>query len=241
MATEKRRTTRPEDTQHRGIIFVGAPGSGKGTQSSLLAAQLGAACISTGIILREEARRNTPAGFRLRQTMAAGVLVDDEVVCQTVVSRILEARSSGVGFILDGFPRTVGQARCLDELLDALGLPGPLVLHLEVPRHVLLRRLALRRQCARCGAIYNLGSGVPAGSRCGVDGGALVERDDDSEGVAARRIETYETETLPVIAYYRNHEHHKGIYRRIDGSLGAEEIAKDVCDIVEFADTALAA
>jgi adenylate kinase len=220
------------------VMFMGAPGSGKGTQSALLASRLGVTCISTGAILREESKRNTPAGFRLRQTMAAGALVDDATVCETVVSRILAAGATQ-SLILDGFPRTVDQARRLDLLLAGLEIPGPLVLHLDVPGDVLLRRLARRRQCAKCGAIYNLAA--VGGSRCPIDRGALVERDDDSEGVVAQRLAVYENETLPVVDYYRKREDCNGIYRRIDGNRGQSEIAKEVCDLVMFAASALAA
>jgi len=242
--------TRRETSHGRIVLFIGAPGSGKGTQSSLLASRLGIACISTGSILREEAKRNTPEGFRLRQTMSTGALVDDATVCETVVSRIGDSYGRAVdparGLILDGFPRTVGQARRLDRMLETLGAPGPLVLHLDVPNDVLLRRLVRRRQCAKCGAIYSLASRPVGGSRCQLDGGALVERDDDSEGVVAQRIATWEAETIPVVDYYkaehyRNHDLRTGIYRRLDGNLGAEDVAKDVCNIVLFADTALAA
>jgi adenylate kinase len=155
---------------------------------------------------------------------------------------------SDTNLILDGFPRTVEQARYLDRLLADLEMPGPLVLHLDVPADVLQHRLARRRQCAVCGTIYNLASG-PAfagvsarGSRCTVDGGALVERDDDSEGVVARRLAAYETATLPVLDYYRKRDYRAGNYRRVDGNRGAAEIAKEVCDIVLFfADDAVAA
>lgn len=240
--------SRRDSTHKRIILFMGAPGSGKGTQSSLLASRLGIACISTGAILREESKRNTPAGFRLRQTMATGALVDDATVCETVASRILDLFSgdlqttsgnSAQSVILDGFPRTVDQARELDQLLEGLGIPAPLVLHLDVPGDALLRRLARRRQCAKCGAVYNLPGA--AGSRCSLDGGALVERDDDSEGVVARRLAVYEAETLPVLDYYRKRQDCSGSYRRIEGNRSAPEIAKEVCDVVLFADAALAA
>jgi adenylate kinase len=231
---------------NRIIILIGAPGSGKGTQSSLLASRLGIACISTGTILREESKKNTPAGFRLRQTMATGALVDDQTVCEAVVSRIRDLDDkSQASLILDGFPRTVAQAKRLDHVLESLGLPGPVVVHLDVPNDVLLHRLARRRQCAECGAIYNLASGSSGtsnmGMRCHVDGGALVERDDDREGVVARRLTAYGLETLPVVEYYRKRGDRNGLYRRIDGNLGAAEIANDVCNLVLLADTALAA
>ncbi len=233
------------------ILLMGAPGSGKGTQSSLLESKFGFTCISTGAMLRQEARQDTPSGFRLRQVMASGELVDDATVCNAVASQIktLAAQSFGAkaNLIIDGFPRTVEQAKCLDRLLAETGVPGPLVLHLDVPQDVLLRRLARRRQCAVCGAIYSLASGPAAaelsagGGRCRIDGGALVERDDDSEGVVERRLVAYAASTLPVLDYYRRRDYRSGIYRRLDGNRSAGEIAKEVCDIVLFADTPVAA
>lgn len=230
---------------------MGAPGSGKGTQSSLLESQFGFTCISTGAMLRQEARQNTPAGFRLRQVMANGELVDDDIVCDAVGSQIkaLVSQSHGdkANLIIDGFPRTVEQAKCLEQLLGRMDVPGPLVLHLDVPQDVLLRRLTRRRQCAVCDAVYSLASGPAAselsagGGRCRIDGGALVERDDDSEGVVERRLAAYSTSTLPVLDYYRKRHCRSGIYRRLDGNRSAAEIAKEVCDIVLFADTAVAA
>jgi adenylate kinase len=224
---------------------MGAPGSGKGTQSALLASRPGIECISTGTILRNEARRNTPGGFRLRQTMASGALVDDDSVCDAVASRIMLLNNdpeSAEIVILDGFPRNVRQARKLDQLLAALEMPAPLVLHLDVSEDVLLRRLSRRRQCAECGAIYNLISGPSIlGSFCEIDGGALLERDDDTQSIVNRRFETYRAETLPLVGYYCGRDDSSTIYRRIDGNRGAAEIANDVCDIVLCAATALAA
>ncbi len=211
------------------ILLLGAPGSGKGTQSALLSSQLGITVLSTGAILRDEARRNTPTGFRLRQTMSAGALVDDETVCEAVAARV-KSLLPDEQLILDGFPRTLKQAQSLDRLLEGLGMPSPLVLHLDVPGKVLLRRLASRRQCAKCGAVYNLASKPSIkGTRCQIDGGALVERDDDSEGVITRRLAAYNAETLPVVQYYAN-----GNYRRIDGDRVPAEIAKEVLEIAGF-------
>jgi adenylate kinase len=244
MATEKHTKRNEEHTNRdhkktnlaRIILMLGAPGSGKGTQSSILVSRLGMISVSTGAILREEAKRNTPSGFRLRQLMASGALVSDKVVCDAVGSRIRNARP-GECLILDGFPRTVAQAKNLDHLLQSLGMPAPLVLHFDVPDAVLTRRLASRRQCATCGAVYNLASNPSAkGSRCQIDGGALVERDDDSEGVIARRLADYRDQTVPVIEYYRGSD-----YRRVDGNRDAAEIANELLDIVSFADIAAAA
>lgn len=233
------------------ILLMGAPGSGKGTQSTLLESQFGFQCISTGTMLRQEARQDTPAGFRLRQIMASGELVDDVTVCSVVASQLgtlaVKSNRTNVNLILDGFPRTEDQAICLDRILGEMRIPAPLVLHLDVPQDVLLRRLARRRQCAVCGAIYSLVSGATSGglsaggTRCMIDGGALVERDDDSEGVVEKRLVAYSTSTLPVLDYYRKRACSSGTYRRLDGNRSAAEIAKEVCDIVLFADTAVAA
>ena len=176
----------------RVIIFLGAPGSGKGTQSSWLSSQLGMPCLSTGEALRAEAKRNGPAGVRLRRILASGSLVSDDVVCEVVGARLRrEAHENGL--ILDGFPRTVRQADCLDSLLTDLGLPGPVVIHLDVSKPLLLKRLTARRHCAVCGTVYNLISRPSlCGPRCENDGGLLVERDDDAEGVVLRRLEEFE-------------------------------------------------
>lgn len=231
----------------RVILLLGAPGSGKGTQSAMLGSSFGIQSISTGAILREFAKRNTPEGFRLRQTLAAGELVDKKTVCEAVAAR-LKAMQSASGqlsenVILDGFPRTVEQAMALDDLLAGMGISGPLVIHFDVPNAVLKRRLAGRRQCATCGAIYNLTSDRSTrGSRCQIDGGALVERDDDSEGVVARRLAAFDAETMPVIEYYRGLSSLGGAtYRMVDGNRAPAEIAKDVCGIVGFVSPAVAA
>ena len=241
---------RARNGRSRVILLLGAPGSGKGTQSALLASEFDISSISTGEILRDQARSNTPAGFRLRQKLAAGELVDDESVCDAVAARLIafheKNQDFGASLILDGFPRTVGQARMLDEMLDELGMPAPLVLHLDVPYDVLRRRLAKRRQCAACGAVYNLALSQAAvrshgGPRCQFDGGALVERDDDNDGVVARRLSAYETETLPVLDYYRARSHNGGVYRRVDGNRVPGDIASEVRGIAGLADSAVAA
>lgn len=223
----------------RVVLLFGAPGSGKGTQSSLLTSRFGIGTLSTGAMLRNEAKRRTPAGFRLRQTLACGALVSDELVCEIVASRIRALRN-GDTLILDGFPRTTSQAGYLDNLLAGMGMPEPVALHLDVPREVLQRRLAGRRECATCGAVYSLVStgalNSPKSSRCQFDGGALVERDDDSEGVIARRLAAFEAETLPVVECYLGRRYH-----RIDGNRPAPEIAGDLQRLLGFADAAVAA
>lgn len=222
------------------VLFMGAPGSGKGTQSAMLASVLGIRAISTGEILREAAKDPGPRGIRLRKIMASGGLVDDATVCETVIARIRNIRKGSAGLILDGFPRTIAQAKRLDRVLKGLGMPKPIVLHLDVPQEVILRRLSLRRQCPECGAIFMV---VPdsIAIRCKTDGSVPQKRDDDDEAVVIKRLMAYDAETRPVLDYYRSPEEGRSIYRRIDGCLSAAEIAKGVCDIVSFAGEPLAA
>jgi adenylate kinase len=210
----------------RVILFLGAPGSGKGTQSALLSAQLGIPSLSTGEMLRAEAARNTAAGLKLRGILAAGSLVDDEVVCGAVSARLrreLPAR----GIILDGFPRTRRQAECLDQILAGMGLPGPVVVHLDVARDRLLGRLTSRRQCAVCGTIFNLLSRPSSnGDRCENDGGILLQREDDTEAVILRRLIEFDRSSAPLVDYYSGADYH-----RIDGDRDTEVVSAELLGI----------
>jgi adenylate kinase len=211
----------------RVILMMGAPGSGKGTQSSWLSKQLGIPCLSTGEVLRTEAKRNTPAGFRLRQILSTGALVNDDMVCAVVGAR-LQRETTENGLILDGFPRTVRQAAFLDGLLADLGLPRPTVIHLDVSDEGLLRRLTGRRQCALCGSVYNLISRPSIrGSRCENDGGALVQRDDDTEGVILHRLKDFESYSAPLIDYYKS-----AAYHRIEADRDRDAITEDLLFIL---------
>ncbi len=209
------------------VLFMGAPGSGKGTQSGWLATSLGIPVVATGELLRAEASRNTSEGFRIRQLQAEGALVDDKTVCGVVEAR-LRRNTPRRGVILDGFPRTIHQAEFLDQLLDDLGLPRPLLLHLDVSTTGILRRLAGRRQCAVCGTVYNLRSKPSLkGSRCQKDGGALVQRDDDTEGVILHRMAEFESSTAPILAYYG-----PSAVLRIDADRDASVVAADILHAV---------
>jgi adenylate kinase len=211
----------------RVILFLGAPGSGKGTQSSWLSAKLGSPCLSTGDMLRAEAKQDTAAGRKLRRILASGSLVDDEVVCRAVSARLrreLPAR----GIVLDGFPRTRGQAECLDRILAGIGMPGPLVLHLDVSRDRLLSRLTSRRQCTVCGTIFNLMSRPSSlGARCENDGGVLLQREDDAEAVILRRLTEFDRSCAPLVDYYSGAHYH-----RIDGDRDADAVSAELLEIV---------
>jgi adenylate kinase len=208
------------------LLFMGAPGSGKGTQSAWLSGRLNMPILSTGEILRGEAKRNTPAGFRLRQVLASGALADNDLVCAVVGAR-LRRDVPKRGLILDGFPRTIQQAAFLDSVLGDLGLARPCVIHLDVSGETLLKRLAGRRHCAKCGAVYNLVSRPSlGGERCEVDGGDLVQRDDDSEGVILRRLADYQKSSRPLVEYYADSDYH-----RIDGAREPESILEELLEI----------
>lgn len=211
----------------RVIVFIGAPGSGKGTQSSRLAKQLGIPALSTGEMLRAEARRETPAGRKLRDILAAGSLVDDSVVCDAVNAR-LRRDMPARGIILDGFPRNLPQAECLDGILAAMGKPGPLVLHLQASRQCLMERLTSRRHCEICGAVYNLALRPSRlGWNCENDGALLAQREDDAEAVISHRLDEFDRACAPLVSFYR-----RGDYHLIDGDQDAEVVSGTLFAIV---------
>jgi len=224
--------------QHKAgvILFLGPPCCGKGTQSARLSAALGIPSLSTGEMLRVEAKQNTPAGVRLRETLASGVLVKDEIVCAAVASRLKRGLPEK-GIILDGFPRTIEQARCLDRIVANLRMPKPVVFYLDVSRERLIERMTARRQCAVCGTIFNLTScPSKAGMRCEHDGGALVQRADDTESVILRRLKEFETACAPLIEHYRAANYH-----HIDGDRDADLVFADLLQLMGPSETRAAA
>lgn len=182
--------------------MFGAPGSGKGTQAKLLRQSLDIAHISTGDMLRERVASRDPLGLEVESMMKSGILVPDEMVNRLVEERIEEPDSID-GFILDGFPRTIRQAKLLGELLAAKGI-RPLVVHLKVDYNVIIARLSGRRLCPTCGALYSVNPNVRAASEvCDYDGSKLVVREDDREDVVRARLMAYEKQTAPVLACLR--------------------------------------
>jgi adenylate kinase len=210
------------------LIFLGAPGAGKGTQAREVSKHFSIPQISTGDILREAVRNQTPLGLAAKAKMEAGELVPDEVVCGIVEQRISQPDCEG-GFILDGFPRTLGQAECLNRMLQAKGKGNPLVLDIQVDPDLLLKRLTGRRTCSVCGEIYNIYFNPPkVDGVCDKDGGKLLQRADDSEETIRQRLVAYEKQTSPLIDYYRR----KGVLREVDGKRGPEPIAKELIDFL---------
>jgi adenylate kinase len=215
----------------RPVIFLGPPGAGKGTQAKLVAKQYRVPHLSTGDMFRDHVSRGTELGRRARPIMESGGLVPDEIVLAMVEERIAQP-DCAEGFIFDGFPRTLGQAQRLDEILARTRLPRPLVVHFVVPPELLLRRLTGRRTCKVGGEIYNIYEHPPkVPGRCDVDGGELVERSDDREEVVRERLAAYECQTRPLVEYYRR----QGVIQDLDGSAPADRVAELLQEILEQA------
>ncbi|HXM42444.1 MAG TPA: nucleoside monophosphate kinase [Bryobacteraceae bacterium] len=184
------------------VVLFGSPGSGKGTQAHLLKDCLKVPHVSTGDMLREHIREGNALGVRVAATMQSGTLVRDELVNHLVEERLAEPDAQA-GFILDGYPRTREQAEHLCGWLDGRGI-RELVIHLIVDYNIIVTRLAGRRQCPRCGTLYNTVSNPPrVDGVCDLDGQALVIRDDDRESVIRQRLAEYESQSRPLIEFFR--------------------------------------
>jgi adenylate kinase len=207
------------------ILLLGAPGVGKGTQAKELMARWGIPQISTGDLLRYHRDHGTPVGQQAKGFMAAGKLVPDELVNQMVAER-LKQPDTAAGYILDGFPRTLGQAEWLDRHLGADPKALPVIaVSIQVGYTQLLRRITGRRSCPVCGTIYNIYLQPPkVDEKCDLDGTPLVRRSDDTEEVFQERMRTYETQTAPVVEHYRA----RGRFEEVNGDQPVEQVAAEV-------------
>jgi adenylate kinase len=188
------------------IVLLGAPGSGKGTQAKLLEEKYRLPQISTGDMLREAVAAGTPLGRQAKVAMDAGQLVGDEIVLGIIQQRINRPDARN-GFILDGFPRNLPQAEALDQLLNGLGRSINLALLVSVDVDALIQRLVGRRTCMNCGQMYNIYYAPPhIDGRCDECGGRLRHRSDDNEETIGNRLRVYESQTHPVLAYYREQD-----------------------------------
>ena len=184
------------------VILLGPPGSGKGTQARKLAAVYGIPQISTGDMIRDEIRCESELGKKAQGEIAAGRLVADELVNELAASRLAQPDCKR-GFLLDGYPRTVGQAGAVDRLLESLGHSATVV-EIRIGYNELIKRITGRRLCSKCGAIFNIHSYLPAISGiCDVCHARLVVRTDDREEVIGERLRSYEQETRPVLEVFR--------------------------------------
>ncbi|GAC1477778.1 MAG: adenylate kinase [Steroidobacteraceae bacterium] len=208
------------------IVLLGAPGSGKGTQSQLLVKAWCVPQISTGDLLRDAVAKGTPLGRRAQSAMDSGKLVDDATVLGMIRERTAKPDAAR-GFILDGFPRNLAQAEALERLLGELATPLNAVVLLNLDLGVLFKRLTGRRICQDCGRVFNVYTSPPAAAahcdECG-HGHRLVQRPDDKEEVISKRLEVYEAQTKPMIAYYQG----AGLLRIVDADAGVETVFKSI-------------
>jgi adenylate kinase len=220
----------PSLSPRTALILFGPPGSGKGTQAKLLRECLGIPHISTGDMLRERIASEDPLGLRVKQSMQAGRLVPDEVVNQLVEDRI-QAPDCARGFILDGYPRTIAQARVMEPHLASLGY-GQVVVHLKVDYNSIIQRLTGRRQCPSCGALYSLTSHPPkVAEHCDNDGSRLVVREDDKESVIRARLDAYDRQTRPLLEYFSNSGHAFSEVSATDAT--PRQILERICKLVK--------
>ncbi len=209
------------------ILLFGPPGSGKGTQSPQITALLKIPAISTGEMLRAECEAGTPLGVIAREVLAAGHLVSDDLVNQMLIGRLAQPDYRN-GFLLDGYPRTVPQAVFLESFLKASGFRRPIVIHLATPISVLVERISARRQCPKCGRIYNLLFHPPKKRGvCDLDGTKLIRRHDDTVEIVRERLNSYEQLTAPVIAHYASADYHA-----IPANRPPAEISRDIKQIL---------
>jgi adenylate kinase len=186
------------------VAFLGPPGAGKGTQARELAREWSVPQIATGDMLREAVAMGTPLGQEAKRYMDQGALVPDEVIVRAMKARLARPDAS-TGFILDGFPRTIGQAEALAQILKDLGQELEAVVYFDVSEAELLRRLTGRRVCRQCGSTFHLVSAPPAAAGvCDRCGGELYQREDDSEATVGNRLRVYQRQTAPLLDYYRD-------------------------------------
>jgi adenylate kinase len=212
----------------RAVILLGPPGAGKGTQAKELARKYGAPHLSTGDMLREHVSKGTALGVEAKPIMERGDLVPDSLVLKMVRERI-ERPDCSHGFVFDGFPRTVAQAQYLSVLLRQNGYRPALVVHFAIDPALVLRRITGRRMCKLGGEIYNIYERpTKVEGRCDNYGGELEQRLDDREEIVGPRLQAYEKQTAPLVAYYRR----LGRLHDVDASKGVHEVTERVLEIV---------
>jgi len=213
----------------RALILLGAPGAGKGTQAKEVARIYEVPHLSTGDMFREHVAKGTELGQRAKPIMESGKLVPDEIVLGMVEERVARP-DCAAGFVLDGFPRTLPQAERLEEILSSLPLHRALAVNLAVDDDAVVRRIASRRTCKVCGAIYGgdaKQTRVPG--KCDACDGELVERPDDREEVVRQRLATYHEQTRPLIEFYRR----RGQLLELDGSKDIPTVRRALLDLLE--------
>jgi adenylate kinase len=205
-------------------VFLGYPGAGKGTQATIASKNLGIPIVATGAIFREAIANNTALGKEVSQFVNCGLLVPDKLTNAVIVER-LKKEDCAKGFLLDGYPRSMGQAKALDAHLTKVKHPLEKVIYFEVDVTVVVNRIGQRRICSKCGAIFNLVSHPPKkADACDRCGGELIMRLDDKPDAIRRRLKTYTDNTQPLLDYYRQ----QGILNVLDASMDVNDASKAV-------------
>ncbi|MEM0344016.1 MAG: adenylate kinase [Thermoplasmata archaeon] len=206
------------------LVIFGPPSAGKGTQAQKLSKRYGIPHVATGDLLREHVAKKTPIGVKVKEILDAGKLGPDDLIVQMIKERVSQPDCRN-GYLLDGFPRTMNQARELEKMTDI-----DLVLNIVVDPEVLVERAVGRRICPRCAAVYHVRFNPPKNDGiCDKCGTPLIQRDDDKEETIRRRLKVYQEQTAPLIEHYRS----KGKLVDIDGSKGIEGVFEQLVKAVE--------
>lgn len=202
------------------IVMLGAPGAGKGTQAKMIAAEYGLPHISTGDIFRANIKEGTELGKEAKTYMDAGQLVPDELTVKILLDRVAKDDCKN-GYVLDGFPRTIPQAKVLDEALTKLGEKIDFAIDVDVPDENIVRRMGGRRACVTCGATYHIEHVPPkAEGICDTCGSELILRDDDKPETVSNRLKVYHDQTQPLIDFYTE----KGVLKSVDGTVDMMDV-----------------
>jgi adenylate kinase len=209
-------------------IYLGAPGTGKGTQASVLAEKYNIPQISTGDILRKAVADGTELGKKAKAIMDQGGLVSDDIIIGLMEERLVQDDCKQ-GYILDGFPRTIKQAEDLDAMLEGkAGIDA--VIYFAVDEDEIVKRITSRRTCTQCGYNHNMIYDPPVdGDKCAKCGGTVIQRDDDKEETVRNRLVVYNEKTSPLVEYYKN----QGKLHSVDGSQDVEKVRKDIIELYE--------
>lgn len=218
------------------VILMGAQGSGKGTQAAIIGPELKLVKVATGDLFRAAIAQGSELGLQVRSILESGNLVPDELtnaIVQVRLAQIAAQKSKGEdvnGALFDGYPRTMPQAQALDEILAQQGEALTAVIEIDVPRDKLINRLAGRRTCESCGAVYHVETGPPKlPGICDKCGGSLVQREDDTPSAIARRLSIYDDQTRPLLDYYRERD----VLRTVNGDQDVDKVTADILSAVE--------